>query len=74
MIKGRYVVQIVVDFSYDKEPDEKTYKKLQERFASSWVEDVLKYWMTRIFCNGKPQIKVTRQLADIVRSDEDASD
>ncbi len=72
MIKGRYVAQIVVDFSYDKKPEE-TYKRLQERFNSDWIENALAFWMKRIFNNGKPQIKVTRQLVDVVRSDEDAT-
>lgn len=71
MIKGRYVVQIVADFSYDK----KAYEKLQERFASSWIETALTYQIKRIFSSGNPQVKVTRLLADIYKvGDEDASD
>ncbi|WP_298535726.1 hypothetical protein [uncultured Methanobrevibacter sp.] len=74
MIKGRYVAQIEIDFSYIR-LSENQYEMAHAKLYSGWMEEAIEHHLNEIFYSANPQIKVTRQLADICKEgDEDASD
>lgn len=75
MIKGRYVAQIEIDFSYHSNPSKSEFEFSYDKLHSDWMEKAIKYHLNEIFYGGNTQIKVTKQLADIYKvGDEDASD
>lgn len=72
MIKGRYVAQIEIDFSYmsgARPQSESGLNTFRERLGDVWMEKAIKHYLRKIFQGGETDIKVTRQLSDIYETE-----
>lgn len=64
MIKGRYVCQVEVDYTYDETKLNITADELKERVNSNWMEKAMEQNVRGMF-DRNAKITVTRMLSDI---------
>lgn len=70
MIKGRYVCQIEVDYTYDDAKQNITADELKERANSNWMEKAMEQNVRGMF-DKNAKITVTRMLSDICEVSDD---
>lgn len=78
MIKGRYVCQIEVDFSFSdddmKQKHTASFEEMRKRLMTGRVDEMFKEKAEDYFYMGCPKAVVTRQYADIRQEGEEHED